>query len=116
MAHTKQSVDATAEAYWESYFGAYGKAFTKKVPRKVAAAIAAALAKVATAGAEKPPTITRARIAPLGYAATATGGLTFEGVFRGTSLKDGKPSYVFRAFAADFDANGELTHLQQIAA
>lgn len=104
----RQAVDQTAEAYWAGYFGAYGKAFTRKIPRKIAAAIADTVTK-----SDQSIRIVRARIAPLGFAETVTGGLIFEGVFRGTQ-PDG--ATITRLFAAEFDATGNLNKLNQLAA
>lgn len=108
----RHAVDQTAEKYWSDYFGPYGKAWTKKVPRRVAAAIAEQLLKTASKDAPS-ATIVKAHIAPLGWAQTATGGLVFEGAFRGTA-RDG--ATVHHLFAAEFSANGDLTNLQQLAA
>jgi hypothetical protein len=121
MTQQRIAVDQVAEEYWKSYFKEYGKQWVRKIPRRVAAAIATALTKDArTAGAGEntpaPPAISKATIAPLGWAQTPTGGLTFEGIFRGVAVKDGKPAHIYRAFSADFNADGELSNIRHTQA
>ena len=113
----KQAVDAAAEAYWAEYFKEYGKQWTRKIPRRVARAIAHQLTKAASSGAKTADLrIIRAQIGPIGYAQTTTGGLTFEGVFRGQTLREGRKDTVVQPFAVEFDANGKLTNLLRLSA
>jgi hypothetical protein len=106
---TKTAVDAAAEEYWQAYFGDYGKQWVRKIPRRVAQAMAQ---RTAAKGDDR---MTKAQIGGLGWAETPTGGLHFEGVFRGTMVKAGRATQVLSAFAAEFDANGKLIDLQASA-
>ena len=106
MAHQKKSVDQTAEEYWITYFGPYGKQFVGKVPRRVAQAIAQ---RVRTASKF---VLKKAQIGALGFSETSTGGLLFEGVFRGTGLSDGRPMTKTCVFSAEFTPDGEFRDLQ----
>lgn len=103
----KIAVDKATEEYYIAYFGDYGKAWVGKIPRRVATALVRKLGQ----------RVARAQIAPLGWAKTATGGITVEGVLRTypTETKAAKtaeasnPAYY--AFRADFDVRGRLTDL-----
>lgn len=113
---TKQAVDRTAEEYWAAYFGPYGKQWTRKIPRRVAQVIAQSFARTASRQAQ-PSRIVRGQIAPLGWAQTPTGGLTFEGLFRGVVDRgNGQQSQIIQGFCADFDGTGKLTKIEQLAA
>lgn len=115
--YTKQAVDQAAVEYWSTYFGPYGKQWTRDIARRVARVIAQGIQRAASKGESgAAPRILKAQIAPVGWAETATGGLTFEGVFRGTVVRGGRPTRVLRAFVAEFDARGKLTELTQLAA
>lgn len=105
----KRAVDQVTEDYYTEYFGEYGKAWVRKIPRKVASRIAA----------DTKTSAEDAVIAPLGFTATAGGGLVFEGLFRSVPVIKGRaaaePHFVFQGFRAEFDAHGELHELTQIA-
>jgi hypothetical protein len=113
MANTKQAVDSTAVEYWTSYFGDYGKTFTKDVPRRVAQVIVQGLRRAAKDNALR---VVRAQVIPYGWAKTATGGLTFEGAFRGRVVRGGRENTVLRAFAAEFDPSGKVVDVQVLTA
>lgn len=115
MALTKEALDQAAAEYWKQYFGDYGKEWVRNIPRRVAQALVQQEAsRIAERG--RPNKIAKARIAPLAWAPTVTGGLTFEGVFRGVLNNAGKVENVHRMFAVEFDANGEIINLRQRAA
>lgn len=108
----RQAVDQTTEAYWTDYFKEYGKAWVRKIPRRVASAIAAEVKRTAKAGEVTAPPLVRANIAPLGWAKSPTGGLIFEGIFRGSAADTRR---VHRAFRAEFDPAGALIALRNVS-
>jgi hypothetical protein len=115
--HQRTAVDRAAEEYWAAYFKEYGKQWTRKIPRRVAQALAESIHKAASRGKHKASLrVVRAAVAPLAWAESATGGLTFEGVFRGTVVREGRQSRELKAFRAEFDAHGKLTNLKALAA
>lgn len=115
--HARTALDSTAKAYWEAYFGPYGKAWTRDVPRRVAMAVADGVKKAAATGGRAAPRIAKAKLAPLAWAPTITGGLEFEGVLRLTAADArGKTVVLHRAFSAEFDTLGKLVNLTQAAA
>lgn len=117
----KHAIDSVAEAYWEAYFKEYGKQWVRKIPRRVAGAIAEHLNATARTAAEHRGEgsgggagaggVSRARIVPFAWTRTATGGLEFEGLFRGTTLVSGAPVDVHHLFVASFGGDGSLLDL-----
>jgi len=112
----KEAVDQSTRDYWAKYFGPYGKRWTDDIPRRVARALAASLRQAAKKTQTPQLRVVRATITPLACAETATGGLVFEGFFRGDVVRAGRKSRELKAFRAEFTANGKLSGLKAIAA
>lgn len=114
--YTKIAVDQGTKDYWASYFGPYGKQWTADVPRRVAAALLTRTASASKTATARSPRCLKAQVAPLGWTKTATGGLLFEGVFRGRYASAAKQTTVIETFCAEFDSAGKLLKLDRFAA
>lgn len=108
----KRSADSTAKQYWEAYYGSYGKAMTADIPQRIARLIGTRI-KTASAAKAGPQYM---HIAPISVTPLVTGGHVFEGIFRGTTVVEGKPEYTYRAFSAEIDGLGEIRSLTDVVA
>jgi len=110
----RTAVDSKAKSYWTEYFGEYGKIWTEGVARRVAASVSGSLAKTAAKGGQDVRFLRTQIVTPTpkSWAKTATGGLIFEGFFRGLMTRQGQRETVLKGFVAEFAADGKMLSLR----
>jgi len=110
----RTAVDSKAKSYWTEYFGEYGKVWTEGVARRVAASVSGNLAKTAAKGGQEVRVLRAQIVTPTAksWAKTATGGLLFEGFFRGLLSRQGRRETVLTGFVAEFAADDEMLSLR----